>query len=184
MGCPRGRLKHLVGFLWKKVCVMRHTFLETSGRPGWAGRLHPGTSPPALPSFFHSFIPSTATLTQFKGFNTIRLRKWFFKRFNSLLLIMYFLYIYMNLKNSAAKTSVRLWICAYGAVSFIHPAPKKSFKILKKTNVGDNMLRHKNALTEPIIACSDHKAQRLIYMFLMFIISHCIYPFWTGLAFT
>ena len=39
------------------------------------------------------------------------------------------------------------------------------------------MLRHKNALTEPIIACSDHKAQRLIYMFLMFIISHCIYPF-------
>lgn len=54
---------------------------------------------------------------------------------------------------------------------------KKSFKILKKTNVGDNMLRHKNSLTEPIIACSDHKMWRLIYMFLMFIISHCIYPF-------
>lgn len=83
----------------------------------------------------------------------------------------------MNLKNSAAKTSVRLWICAYEAISFIHPAPKKSLKILKKTNVGDNMLRHKNSLTEPIIACSDHKTWRLIYMFLMFIISHCIYPF-------
>lgn len=80
VGCPRGRLKLSSGKtgLCKKVCDMRQTFLETSGRPGWAGSLHHGTSTPALPSFFHSFSPPTATLTQFKGFNTIRLRKWFF----------------------------------------------------------------------------------------------------------
>lgn len=66
-----------------------------------------------------------------------------------------------------------------GAFSFTHSAPNKSIKMLKKTSAGDNTLSHKNVLIEPLIVCSEHKTQMwgLISMLLMFIITHCVYPF-------